>query len=239
LGLAPGQRIVPEFKRRLVDWVTELSYAKTCRLSREWLGAAMSPKTLHAEVQRRAGVLEFAEKGQLKTMAADGTKVPAGRKPRGEDLTVAFQIGDRGTKHGRPAVEKRVVGMGIGHGTWQEAVATAGEPDLMVTDAETGVRKVVDDCYPTARHQLCEWHVPYTLAHTLGLEGMSVEDRKGLAGKLSGMLKRRDPRALTFAERLERYPKSQRFLRSVEPYILYSPPSSERTSSLPVSWSGR
>ena len=36
LGLAPGQRILEEFTRRLVDWVMGLSYAKTCRLGRAW-----------------------------------------------------------------------------------------------------------------------------------------------------------------------------------------------------------
>lgn len=232
LGLEPGQRIVEEFTRRLVDWVTELSYAKTCRMSREWLGDAPSPKTLHEHVQARGEAVEFTEAEPLEVVVGDGTKVPAGPKPRGEDLTVAFQIGGRRKENGRPAVQKRVVGMGIAEGSWQEALATAGEPDLVVTDAETGVRELVAEYYPGARHQLCEWHVPYTLAHTLGLEGMRVEERKAIAGKLSGMLARRDPRALTLADRLDGYPKAQSFLRSIEPYVLYSPPSQERTTSV-------
>jgi hypothetical protein len=233
LGLEPGQRIAEEFARRLIDWVTELSYAKTCRLSREWLGDAPSPKTLHAHVQQRGEAVEFTEAEPLKVVLSDGTKVPAGDKPRGEDLTVAFQIQGRRKENGRPAVQKRVVGMGIGYGSWQEALATASEPELIVTDAETGVRELVADYYPDARHQLCEWHVPYTLAHTLGIEGMAVEERKELARELSGVLAQRKRKAmLTFIDALDGYPKAQGFLRSVDPYVMYTPRSRQRTTSL-------
>jgi hypothetical protein len=58
-------------------------------------------------------------------MAADGTKVPAGQKLGGEDLPVAFQIGDRRRNHRPPAVENRVVGRGIGYVPWQEVFAPA------------------------------------------------------------------------------------------------------------------
>lgn len=233
LGLRPRQRILEEFTRRLVDWVTELSYAKTCRLGREWLGDAPAPKTLHAKVQERGEALEFTRTEPVMTVVGDGTKVPAGGKPRGEDLTVAFQLrGGRYSVNGRPAVRKRVVGLGIGPGSWPAALSSAGEPELVVTDAETGVRELVGDLVPDARHQLCEWHVPYSLAHTLGLEGMAVEERKALAGKLSGILTRRDPKIFTFADRLDGYPKAQAFFRRAEPFILYSPPSPERTTSI-------
>jgi hypothetical protein len=233
LGLKPGQRILEEFTKRLVDWVTELSYAKTCRLSREWLGDAPSPRTLHEHVQRYGEAVEFTEAGPLEVLVGDGTKVPAGSKPRGEDLTVAFQIQHRTRENGRPAVQKRVVGLGIGDGSWQEALATAGTPDLVVTDGQMGVREVVADHFPQARHQRCEWHVPYTMAHTLGLEGMAVADRKALAGTLSGMLARGDrEEVLGFTEQLGSYPKTQAYLRRAEPFILYSPPSRERTTSI-------
>ncbi len=53
LGLSPEQRILEELPHRLIDWVTELSYEKTCRLGREWLGDAPSPRTLHLSAAHR------------------------------------------------------------------------------------------------------------------------------------------------------------------------------------------
>lgn len=232
LGLRARQRIAEELTRRLVDWVTELSYAKTCRLAGEWLGDTSSPKTLHAHVQARGSEVTFTEAAPLSVLVEDGTKVPAGPKPRGEDLVVAFQIQGRCEVLGRPVVQKRVVGMGLGYGCWEEALATAGEPDLVVTDGELSVRRLVAGYFPEARHQLCEWRVPYTMAHTLGLEGMAVEERTELAKALSGLLARRDPKALAFADRLDGYPKTQAFLRNAAPYILDPTPAQERTTSV-------
>lgn len=166
LGLAPGQRILEEFTRRLIDWVTELSYAKTCRKGREWVGDAPSPRTLHREVQRFGAEVSFTEASPLGTVMADGTKVPAGSRPRGEDLSVAFQIRGRSTENNRTALDKRVVGFSVGWGHWQETLATEGDPELLVTDGETGVRELARLYFPQARHQLWEWHVPYTLGPT-------------------------------------------------------------------------
>ena len=51
LGLAPRQRVAQELVRKLVECVTELPYGKTCRLAAAWLGASLSPRTLHTYVQ--------------------------------------------------------------------------------------------------------------------------------------------------------------------------------------------
>ncbi|HZD05981.1 MAG TPA: hypothetical protein VE173_13805, partial [Longimicrobiales bacterium] len=191
LGLKPRQRVLEELLRRLVDWATELSYAKSSRLGEECLGATASPRRIHEEVQERGEDVEFTEHGPLETLVADGTKVPAGPKPRGEDVSLAFQIRGRRIKNGRPAVDKRVVGFGIGWGHWQETLATVQEPEVLVTDGETGVAELAEWYFPgNTRHQRCEWHISYGLGHALGKDGLSVEERKPLAGKLSGILAR-------------------------------------------------
>lgn len=236
LGLRPRQRVLDELLRRLVDWVTELSYEKTTRIGGEWLGATVSPRTLHAEVQRRGERVEFTEVEPLGTVVADGTKVPAGEGLRGEDLSVAFQLEGRRTESGRTVVEKRVIGMGVGMGHWQETLATAGEPDLLVTDGETGLRELVSWYFERTRHQLCEWHVAYGMAHMLGLDGMAVSERKKLSGKLSGILSRGGASARKqyrrFVQTLDAYPRAQGLLERARPYLLYSPPSPERTTSV-------
>jgi hypothetical protein len=236
LGLNPRQRVLEELLRRLVDWATELSYAKSSRLGEECLGATASPRRIHQEVQERGAAVEFTERGPLETLVADGTKVPAGRKPRGEDVSLAFQIRGRRVENGRPAVDKRVVGFGVGWGHWQETLATVQAPEVLVTDGEPGVAELATRYFSDTRHQRCEWHISYGLRHALGKDGLRVEERKPLAGKMSGILGRGGARARkqyrTFTEGLEAYPTAYSFLTNAEPYILYSPPSSERTTSI-------
>lgn len=236
LGLEPRQRVLEELLRRLVDWVTELSYQKTSSLGGEWLGSTVSPRRLHREVQERGAAVEFTEQGPLETLVADGTKVPAGGKERGEDVSLAFQIRGRTRRNGRPAVDKRVVGFGIGWGHWQETLATATEPELLVTDGEPGVAELAEWYFSGTRHQRCEWHLSYGLGHALGKDGLTVEERKPLAGKLSGILARGGAKARkhyeTFTDQLEGYPRAHSLLTNAEPHILYSPPSAERTTSV-------
>lgn len=47
--------------QQLVDWVTELSYRKTTRIADEWLGSTVSPRSLHAEGQRRGVEVVFTD----------------------------------------------------------------------------------------------------------------------------------------------------------------------------------
>lgn len=96
LGLIPRQRVLDELLKRLVDWVTEFSYEKTTRLAGEWLGATVSPRTLHTQVQRKGEAVVFTEEAPVSTVVADGTKVPAGERLRGEDVSVAFQLQGHG-----------------------------------------------------------------------------------------------------------------------------------------------
>jgi hypothetical protein len=236
LGLAPYQRVLEELEKRLISAVIDLSYGKSTKLAGEWLGGTLSPVRLHAAVQRLGARVEFTEQGPLETLVADGTKVRAGERERGEDISIAFQIQERSVENGRAAVQKRIVGFGMGRGHWQESLATASEPELVVTDAETGVRELVRDYYPKARHQLCEWHIPYTLKYFLGLEGMPVADRTAMADKLSGILKRGGPEGPAAYERFQRrlipYPRAWRLLANARPYVLHEDRSAVRTTSL-------
>lgn len=236
LGIEPRQRVLDELLKRLVDWVSELSYEKTTRVAGEWLGATVSPRTLHRAVQRKGEAVVFTETPPVRTLVADGTKVPAGERLRGEDLSVAFQLQGRDERHGRRAVRKRVIGFGVGSGHWEETLACASEPDLLVTDGETGVRELAGWYFERTRHQLCEWHVPYSTAHMLGLDGMDVHQRKRVSGKLSGILSRGSAQAKRhyrrLVESLAGYPRAQGLLERAEPYVLHTPPSAERTTSV-------
>jgi hypothetical protein len=237
LGLAPRQRVIEELERRLVDWVTELSYQKTSRLAGEWLGARLSARQLHRLVQRRGAEVSFTRAGPVETVVADGTKVLAGRPRRGEDIVLALQVEARQTRHGRPAVRKRLLGVGIGSGSWLQALAPVRDATLVVTDGESGVAQAVAQQCPGARHQRCEWHLPYSLRQMLGREGLKVAGQRRVAGELAEILRDPSPpearsRYEALSEGLRPYRRSHRLLRRAAAHVLYDPPSAERTTGV-------
>lgn len=236
MGLRPRQRVTEELVRRLVDWVTELSYAKTCRIGGEWLGSSLSPRTLHKAVQDRGAAVAFTEAEPLEVLVADGTCVPAGAKGRGEDFRVAFQIEGRTRKGNRRACRKRVVGLGIGWRSFETALATRQQPDLVVTDGESGLRQLVQKNFPNARHQLCTWHLGYSLDMTLRYDGIPFRQRAPQVKELTSILwadGRGDPqRYRAFMNKLKRYPRTWTLLNNALPYVLFERRSSERTSSI-------
>ena len=235
LGLADRQRVSEELLRRLCDWVTNLSYEKTSRMGREWLGASISPRSLHREVQRRGETLEFTAGPKLGVLVADATRVPAGERERGEEACIAFQIIGRSKRKGRPLMQKRVVGLGVGWGSWEEALATRDEPELVVTDGEPGIHEVVANYFPNARHQQCEWHVPHTLRILLGRDGVPFREGCEIANQLRAVLKRGGKRArdryAAFAERLNEFPTAYSMLTNATDYVLYPERSVVRTTS--------
>jgi hypothetical protein len=113
-------------------------------------------------------------------------------------------------------VKKRVICVGAELSHWEETLATAEEPDLLVTDAETGVRELVGWYFERTRHQLCELHVAYSTAHMLGLDRKAVVERKKLSRKLNGILSRRGERARrqyrAFSDRHGGYSRAQGLL---------------------------
>lgn len=236
LGLRPRQRITDELEKRLVDWVLELSYAKTSRLGREWLGETLSPSGLHAAVQRRGPAATFTEAEPFEVLVADGTHVRAGTRPRGEPLRVAFQIQGRRRRNGRPVVRKRVVGVDIGRGSFGTALATRRSPKLVVTDAESGLKQLVRSYFPRARHQLCSWHLGYTLDILLRRDGMRFKDRCRQVQELTSILwanGRGDrQRYEAFARRLSGYRQTSTLLENSRDMVLFDPPSAERTTSI-------
>jgi hypothetical protein len=70
----------------------------------------------------------------------------------------------------------------------------------------------------------------------LGLDGMSVDRRKAESRKLSGILARGGAQAKReyrrVADRVSGYPRARTLLDNAEPYVLYDPPSEERTTSV-------
>jgi hypothetical protein len=99
-----------------VEWVTELSYAKTCRIAGEWLGETVSPRTLHRFVQERGAAVCFTPAPVCAVALADGTRVPAGKSERGCEIRFCLQILGRDEHHGRPRVLKRIAGWSVERG---------------------------------------------------------------------------------------------------------------------------
>lgn len=237
LGLAPRQRVLEELERRLVDWVLHLSYGQTVRLGAAWLGATLSKRCLHAAVQRYGARVRFTEAQPTGVLVADGTMVATGEKGwGGEDISVAFQVIGRTREGGRPRAIKRVVGFGSGASHWQQTLATGSDPDLVVTDRERGLHRLVSEHFPRARHQQCEWHLARGLGYALWRDGMAMQRRTQLASKLNAILKLEPAMAAAAYRRLLRRlaacPKARAFLENSAPYVLYPTRSPERTTAL-------
>lgn len=234
LGLKPRCRVSEEFLKQLCEGVVQLSYAKTVALASQWMGSTVSSKTLHRAVQERASQIRFTEAPGLQTLVADGSMVKAGEKQRGEEYCVSFQLqGEKKKVHGRHSVKKRVVGFGFGPSGWHQSFSNATQPDLVVTDGEQGIRECVAEHYPRGRHQLCEWHVPYSLSVLLSMDGgLPLQRRKRMVAKLRQIIRARDRASYQrFTRRLKRGSHSRALLEKAAPYIMYSRRSKVRTTS--------
>jgi hypothetical protein len=235
LNLRPRQRYAEELERKLVQWVTELPYAKTCAVAGEWLGATLSPKALHEAVQRRGAAVRFTPAAECAVVQADGTKVPAGPNPRGADVWLSLQILGRTKEHGRAKVIKRIAGWGMGPQAWEQALPAGVAGELVVTDREKGVAKWIRDAHPEAVHGQCEWHLPHTLDHFLLLDGVKVRQREPYVEKLSqilsGPLERRREAYTAFTQTVA-WPRARRLLQSAAASMLYDQERAERTTSI-------
>lgn len=237
LGVAPRQRVLEELERRLVDWVTRLSYGQTVRLGAAWLGGTLSKRRLHRAVQRYGARVCFTATDPAAVLVADGTMVAAGEKGwGGEDISVAFQVLGRTHEGRRRRAIKRVVGFGSGKGHWQETLATSSQPELVVTDRERGLDRLVSERFPRARHQLCEWHLAHALSYALWRDGMALKTRRQLSRKLTTILKLEPAQTAASYQRLSgrlgASTKARWFLENSAPYVLYSNRSQERTTAL-------
>lgn len=237
LGLLPRQRIAEELVRKMVEGATELSYGKSCEFASAWLGASVTPRTLHRFVQERGSRVRFTPAEPTAVVVADGTKVPAGSSERGVDVRLSFQILGRHEEHGRTVVEKRIAGWGMGSGGWSDALPAGICTEVIVTDREKGLPELIAERFPGIRHQHCEWHLSHTLGHLLYLDGVKVKERKPLTAELSQLLwgeKPKDRRAeyAKFCAALAHFPKAHTMLSDAVDNVLFDKPSSERTSSV-------
>ncbi len=236
LGLRPRQRVAEELVEQLAGGVLHQSYAKTCALGRQWLGGSLGPRTLWRAVQTRGKQIAFTRRGPLNAFVVDGTRVRCGRRYRGEAVVLGLQIEGREGRPGRIRVHKRLIGFGLGRDSWEAALAAGSDAPLVVTDAAAGVREHVSAVCPNARHQLCEWHLTWSLQHFLTLHGVRPALRRALARELGAILLRRSAQGRAaywrFRRKLRRYRNVTSLLDQAVPYIMYRKRSAERTTSI-------
>lgn len=236
LGLRPRQRISEELERRLVECVTELSYAKTSRLSSDWMGATLSPRTLHRMVQRRGSAVRFTPARECAVALADGTKVPAGAGERGCEIRFCLQILGREREHGRPRVSKRIAGWSVGAGSWRRTIPARVATEAIVTDREPGLAELMRKEHPGVFHGMCEWHLGHSLDHFLLLDRVKNQERKQRVAELGrilwGPVVRRAAGLRRLRAALQPYRQAHTMLRNVSPYVLSRRRPAERTTSV-------
>jgi hypothetical protein len=236
LGLKPRQRVAEELERKLVEWVTEYSYAKTCAIGGAWLGGTLSPKTLHRVVQQRGSQVRFTPAAECRVALADGTKVPAGKGARGCEIRFSLQILGRDEHHGRSRVLKRIAGWSVGAGPWSRAIPAGIATEAIVTDREKGLAELMQREHPALSHGMCEWHVGHSFDHFLLLDRVKNEERKQRVAELGRLVwGPASERAAAFQELREAvkdYPQASTMLRNVAAYVLSDYRHSERTTSI-------
>lgn len=106
-------------------------------------------------------------------------------------------------------------------------------------DQEPALRAYVRDVYPEARHQLCEWHVGYTLDWSLIEDQVPAAQRRRIRTLLEKILfaqhsRRSKRRSYTRLVRVlgSISPTAQKQLQAAAGLILYEVASEERTTSL-------
>lgn len=238
LGLPVGARMSAQLEQRALERVYETSYRRSAQALHSCAGVTLPASTLHRLVQRRGAELRLRADPVATVVLADGTKVRAGGRAELEELRMAVQVLGREEVAGRRRARLRLLGLEVGLGGWPRVMQPAPSTQVVVTDAERPVRAHVRDRYPGARHQQCEWHVGHSLNWSLRVDGVQVKERKRRRAELGRILwaerpteeRRRQYEA--FVEGLSQSPTSRTQLRQAQPYLLFEPASSERTTSL-------
>jgi hypothetical protein len=216
--------------------VTELSYAKTCAVGGEWLGATLSPRSLHRCVQQRGSAVRFTPAPECSVALADGTKVPAGTGERGCEVRFCLQLLGREELHRRSRVRKRIAGWSMGAGPWSRAIPAGVATAAIVTDRERGLTELMEKEHPGVFHGMCEWHLPHTLDHLLLLDRMKNQERKQWVGELSRILWRlaegRTPPYQALCSAVAHCPQAHTMLGNVAGYVLSEERPPERTTSV-------
>jgi hypothetical protein len=236
LGLKPRQRVSEELERKLVEWVTEYSYAKTCAIAGAWLGETLSPKTLHQVVQQRGSQVRFTPAAECAVALADGTKVPAGMGARGCEVRFSLQILGREEHHGRSRVLKRIAGWSVGAGPWSRAIPAGITTEAIVTDREQGLAELIAKEHPGVFHGMCEWHLGHSLDHFLLLDRVKNQERKQRVAELGravwGPASKRAAAFQALRDALKDCKQASTMLRNVAPYVVSERRPSERTTSV-------
>jgi hypothetical protein len=236
LGLKPLQRVAEELERKLVEWVTEFSYAKTCMVAGESMGATLSPKTLHRMVQRRGSEVRFTPAAECVVALADGTKVPAGTGNRGCEVRFSLQILGREKHHGRSRVLKRIAGWSVGAGSWSRAIPAGIATEAIVTDREQGLAELMRKEHPGVFHGTCEWHLGHSLDHFLLLDRVKNQERKQRVAQLGRLLfgpaSKRAAAFQALRDALKDCKQASTLLRNVAAYVVSEHRPSERTTSV-------
>lgn len=236
LGLRSRQRVSEELERKLVEMVTESSYAKTCATGGAWLGATLSPKTLHRMVQQRGSQVRFTPAPGCKVALADGTKVPAGTGERGCEIRFTLQILGREEHHGRSRVARRIAGWSVGAGAWSRAIPAGVATEAIVTDREQGLAELMRKEHAGVFHGMCEWHMGHSFEHFLLLDRVKNQERKQHVAELGrvvwGSASKRAAAFRALQERVKDYPQATTVLRNVAAYVVSGHRPPERTTSV-------
>jgi hypothetical protein len=151
------------------------------------------------------------------TVLVDGTRVKAGKNPRGAAAHLAITAVPGPEVAGRPSILKRLVHLHVGDSEALRQRLLGLPVERLVHDGGMNLKACASNV------QRCRWHLVHQLNHYLWQDGMKVERRRHYQKRLKRLLWRQGPRAPegldAFIQELQRdgFRQSAEHLQNAQP----------------------
>lgn len=182
IGLSFKDRISPDLIEKQLSLTCEMPYWKARHFVESLLFVSVSPNRIRKKIDlesERIGALPITGCNQIGYI--DSTKVPAGRKERGENIHFAVSAVP-GTRGNRPAMVKRFLFLTTGDAEAIKQKTKELRLSGLVHDGDIDF----SGCAPHV--QRCLWHLPHQLKHFLWDDGVPYEQRAPLVDELIQIL---------------------------------------------------
>ncbi|NPV04421.1 MAG: hypothetical protein HPY67_16080 [Syntrophaceae bacterium] len=218
LGLPFGRRFLDELVEKAIGLGIQMPFGRASWALRALLADAPSPEGLRRQIAARAATLAPSDEVAGKTVLVDGTRVKAGKNPRGSAVYLAVSAIPGPAVAGRPTIVKRLVHVHVGDAEGLRRRLLGLPIERLVHDGGLNL----EACASAV--QRCRWHLVHQLNHYLWLDGMQVEQRRHYQKRLKRLLWRRGPRAPegldAFIKELQRdgFRQSAEHLQNAQPH---------------------
>jgi len=217
LGLSFQRRFLDELVEKAIGLGIQMPFGRASWALRTLLADAPSPEGVRRQIAARAATLAPCDKVAGTTVLVDGTRVKAGKNPRGAAAHLAITAVPGPEVAGRPSILKRLVHLHVGDSEALRQRLLGLPVERLVHDGGMNLKACASNV------QRCRWHLVHQLNHYLWQDGMKVERRRHYQKRLKRLLWRQGPRAPegldAFIQELQRdgFRQSAEHLQNAQP----------------------